>query len=384
MKMQIITFLLLTVHLLPAQTYEIGHISKTFHDPARSRDIPVHIYYPALTAGADVPVAAGAHPVLVYGHGFVMTWSAYENFWEAVVPHGYIMVFPTTESGLSPSHGNFGRDLQFLNLAMKAEGTMPSSPFYQKVGYTSALMGHSMGGGASVLAAANNADITALINFAAAETTPSAIDTCSFIDVQTLIFYGVNDGVTPPADHQLPMYNAISSTCKTAIGITGGGHCYFANSNLACSTGEFFTSPQPTISRAEQHEVIFDFLLPYLDYVLKNDSAAGQVFLDSLTHSQRIEYHRDCVPSGSIIMIGQKDKVHIFPNPLAKDAPINIRLFNIEKAVVTFYPITGQKLYQTEIYKGNNSIKVPFGAAGIYNMSVQSPTYYEVKKILVY
>ncbi len=58
--------------------YQVGHLQQTFVDSSRgNRNITTEIYYPAATAGNNVPVAAGQFPVLVFGHGFVMTWSAF-------------------------------------------------------------------------------------------------------------------------------------------------------------------------------------------------------------------------------------------------------------------------------------------------------------------
>ena len=152
----------------------VGHRTITYVDPSRgNRPIQTELYYPADAAGDNVPVAAGAFPVITFGHGFVMVWSAYQYLWTAFVPRGYILALPRTESGIFPSHEQFGRDLAFLVDKLQAEGTTPASPFYNHVAPTSCVMGHSMGGGASVLAASYNPRITALSNLAAAETNPS-------------------------------------------------------------------------------------------------------------------------------------------------------------------------------------------------------------------
>jgi predicted dienelactone hydrolase len=56
--------------IVQAQPYAIGSTNLTFTDPSRGgRAIPCEVYYPAATAGANVPVAAGAFPVLAMGHG---------------------------------------------------------------------------------------------------------------------------------------------------------------------------------------------------------------------------------------------------------------------------------------------------------------------------
>ena len=150
--------------------YPVGNRTITYTDPDRGgRSVETVFYYPATTAGSNQPFAVGDFPLIVFGHGFSMGQDAYGNFVSALVPHGYILAFPTTEGGMSPSHGNFGADLEFLIRRIRMEGANNVASFlYGHVGETSALMGHSMGGGSSFLAAANNLHINALINFAAA------------------------------------------------------------------------------------------------------------------------------------------------------------------------------------------------------------------------
>jgi len=157
-----------------AQSFQVGHKQQTFVDASRSnRSITAEIYYPSAAAGDNVAIASGEFPVLVFGHGFVMVWSAYSPEWNTIVPSGYIMVFPTTETGIFPSHTNFGKDIAYLVGAMKAEGTTASSTFFGAVSNTSAVMGHSMGGGSAFLSVQYDTRITALETLAAANTNTS-------------------------------------------------------------------------------------------------------------------------------------------------------------------------------------------------------------------
>ena len=126
---------------------QVGHTQITFIDSSRNnRSIPTEIYYPATVAGNNTPIAPGVFPVISFGHGFVMTWSAYQNFWDDLVPEGYILAFPTTEGGFSPVHADFGADLKFLVNEIQINGAGASVPA-SSAGNTSAIMGHSMGGG---------------------------------------------------------------------------------------------------------------------------------------------------------------------------------------------------------------------------------------------
>jgi hypothetical protein len=297
------------------QNYPVGHLTMNFTDPARSnRTIPAEVYYPALTAGENVPLAYGTFPVISFGHGFLMGYSAYAYLKDSLVPHAYIIVMVKTEGGISPSHSELGKDLAFIIYQMKTEGNTAASPFYQHIDSTSAIMGHSMGGGASFLACQNNALPTAMVTFAAAETSPSAIQAASHVFIPALVFSADKDCVTPPAQNQVPMYDSLASSCKVFINIKGGGHCYFADYNFTCSLGETGCQQNFTISRNQQHAATLDLLFPFLEYYLKKNSAAWTIFNDSLMASQRITYMEDCSTS-STGDLQQNKEYRIYPNP---------------------------------------------------------------------
>ncbi|MBM3424144.1 MAG: hypothetical protein FJY06_01480 [Bacteroidetes bacterium] len=291
--------------------YQIGHTTLTFNDPTRNggfgsgggpgRQIQTEVYYPTYTAGENTPVATFPDfPVIVFGHGFAMGWDAYQNLWEHLVPQGYIMAFVRTEGSLipAPSHGDFGQDLALVSTKMLALDAAVGSLFNGKVKQKSVIMGHSMGGGATMLAAANNANIAGIVGLAPAETNPSAIGVCANISVPALIFSGSSDGVTPPAEHHLPIYQGITSSCKSFVSITGGAHCYFANSNFNCDFGESTSSQGISITRAQQQQKTYAILDPWLQYVLGEDCFALNAFQSSLNTTTGTVNQTTCAASG--------------------------------------------------------------------------------------
>lgn len=320
-------FLIFLSGIFPSLSYSqfIGQTSYSFTDSSRTnRPVPCKLYYPAQANGNNTPVASGQFPLIVFGHGFVMTTSAYENFSDLLVPQGYILAFPETESGLSPNHQAFANDLNFLanEIPLHGVGSLISSSSFMP---STALMGHSMGGGCAFLAAQNNNTIQTLITFAAANTNPSSISAAAAITVPSLVFSGSNDCVTPPAQHQNPMYDSLSASIRTQIYISGGGHCYFANSNFNCSFGESTCTPSPAISRSDQQTCTGDFLLLWLDYFLKGVCQDGTVFQDSLLNSNRITYRQ----SGSIsctaaLSEDPVDRWMASPNPFRKRITISV------------------------------------------------------------
>lgn len=284
------------------KAFEIGHRETSYTDPSRSRTIGVTVYYPADTPGDSVPVADGAFPVMVLGHGFLIGITSYEYIPTGLVPEGYVVILPESEGGISPNHLEFGRDLAFLCDHFQALNSDPVSPFFTHIAPESAIAGHSMGGGAGFLATGLSASVSTLVTFAAAETNPSAIAAAESITIPALIFSGTEDCVTPPESHQILMYDALQSDCKTHITITGASHCQFAQNNSTCRLGEILSGCSATISRDQQESLTIQYILPWLNRFLKHDDAAWSTFqglLISGSQSGTITFNQDCEPAST-------------------------------------------------------------------------------------
>lgn len=311
--------LFLVVSFSSFAQFSVGHTTITFNDPSRTggfgsgggtgRQIQTEIYYPATSTGTSTPVASGEFPVIVFGHGFAMNWDAYSNIWEHYVPRGYIMAFVRTESSLfpSPNHADFGLDIKLVAqkmLELPSNNVLFMNHVYPKVG----LMGHSMGGGASFLAAGSNTNIDALIGLAPAETNPSSIAVALNVEVPSIVFSGSADGVTPPSQHHIPMFNGVTAACKSFVSITGGAHCYFANANFNCDFGENTSSTGISITRSQQQMTTFEVLDPWLDYVLKDICVSYEAFELSITDTPGISAQTTC-PNIPVVDISQNGSI---------------------------------------------------------------------------
>lgn len=312
-------FLLMT-GLVLAQPFAIGRTTLNLTDPTRNnRSVPTEVYYPASTAGVNVPITtqtSETFPVISFGHGFLMTWDAYQNIWEALVPQGYIVAFPKTEGGFSPSHLEFGKDLAFVVTSLQQLGTNSSSLFHNRLGPNSALMGHSMGGGAAHLAQAFLPNVTTLMTLAPAETNPSAVGAAATISQPSLVIAGANDCVTPPSQHQIPIFNALSSECKSYVAITGGSHCFMANSNFFCNIGESSCTPAPTITRAQQQATLNAVMLAWLDAYLKDDCQSQTNWPGSITTLDGITGSTTCDPCTLGVPQQDRGDLYWYPNPV--------------------------------------------------------------------
>jgi dienelactone hydrolase len=352
--------ILLILHIVIngySQIHSIGHRTITFNDVARTggygsgggagRQIQTEIYYPssAISDGDSTALAPGQYPILIFGHGFVMAWSSYDNIWKDLVMQGYLVCFPRTEGGTSPSHTDFGKDLALLQSKMEGLNSLAASPFFNSMTTKVAIMGHSMGGGSSFLACAGNSNPTTMVTFAAANTNPSAIAVASQITIPTLIIAGQNDCVAPPAKNQDSLYIKCGALCKAEVTITGAAHCEFANSNTACSFGESTCSPKPAISAARQQSIASIYYSNWLKYWLKGDCTAWNLLLDSLNNSQGIVKQMTCSKACTATGIATSDdmrQIILAPNPT--DGMLQVSLKNPETLSVDILEYSGKKI----------------------------------------
>ena len=362
-----------------SQITSIGHRTVTFNDATRTggygsgggagRQIQTEIYYPSSAAsdGDSTAFATGQYPVLIFGHGFVMAWSSYDNIWKDLVPQGYIICFPRTEGSTSPSHTDFGKDLALIQSKMQALNAVSSSAFYNHIVNKTAIMGHSMGGGSSFLACSGNTAPTTLVTFAAANTNPSSIAAATQVTIPTLVIAGQNDCVAPPAAHQDSMYLKTAASCKAEITIKGAAHCEFANTSVTCSFGEGTCSPQPTITSAQQHAIASVYYSSWLKYWLKGDCQAWNLFLDSANNATNITKQLSCNETCSTTSINQTKSINgikLVPNPT--QALLNISLDRSENCTVEIYDALGRK---TDVVFANETKEILLDVS-IYNKGI--------------
>jgi dienelactone hydrolase len=290
-----------------AQVYPVGNTTITFADPTRTggvgtgggpgRQIETKIFYPATAAGTNAPVANGTFGVLVFGHGFVMAWDSYAPIYDSLARAGFVVAVPRTEDGFSPNHTEFGRDLAFVSDRMLALNTNAGSIFNQKLNGKKAIGGHSMGGGSTILAGQYTTGINCMVTFAAANTNPSAITAAASVTVPNLVISGSLDCVAPPGQHQTPIYNALASSCKTFVSLTGGYHCQFNNYNFNCAFGESTCIPGGGLDRNTQLARTRSLMIPYLRYHIGGDCAAWPQFQNLITTANWLTYQNTCNPA---------------------------------------------------------------------------------------
>ena len=259
----------------------VGQTDWLLIDESRdSREIPCSVWYPALENGTDTEPASDVFPTFVMAHGFLMTSMDYEGLAQALAGSGYVFVALATEEGFVPNHGDYGLDLAFVanEVATGAVTGLLSASLSDRV----AIGGHSMGGGASWLAAAVSPSIDAVLAMAPAETDVSAIEAGENITLPVLVLSGSADAVTPPSTQHEPIFNAaVNSPCRAFVSITEGGHCGFADPGTLCDFGELGFAG---LSNSEQLELTLAVAVPWLGYFLR-DEPSGLDEMDAVVAS---------------------------------------------------------------------------------------------------
>lgn len=220
------------------------------------------VHYPATAAQAGSPVDAanGPYPIIAFGHGFVTPISNYASTAAHLASWGFIVMLPQTQGSLFPSHAAFAADFVSALDWMGAQGGVAGSAWAGAVDASRrGAMGHSMGGGAALLAADADPSIRAVVPMAAAETNPSSTAACNGIAVATRIINGSQDTIVAPSTNG-PMYANLRGPSQL-VTITGGSHCGFIDSAIAfCDSGSITRAAQLAIVRREVTE--FMLLLP--------------------------------------------------------------------------------------------------------------------------
>lgn len=361
------------------QNYFIGAASYSLSDPDRpGRNVQVKLFYPAQTNGNNAPWAGGAFPLVSFGHGFAMAYTAYQNIWEYFVPRGFIMAMVDMENGIfpAPSHSDFGRDLHFAaRRLLEIANQDTNDPLYGKLNGKAAFMGHSMGGGSSVLGAALEPGFPdAVVGLSAAETNPSSISAALGVTSAFLMLAGEKDMVTPPASHQLPIYNALGSSCKVYAEIKGGIHCYYALPDLACDFGETTSGSQPGIDRAQQQQATYDIVGPFLEWKLKGAPSAP---FFSMLGDNRYNIINGCSQGVGLLetTLAREDFfVQVLPGQLQVEAS--------GTGMVALYDILGRLLREGMLFPGqvHTFTDLP---AGLCFCVFQSAGKLQVRKVIV-
>lgn len=189
-------------------------------DLATAADLPGVVFTPRSGLGL---------PAVAFGHGWLQPTSRYEELLRHLASWGVVAAAPATQGGVLPSHPQFATDLRTVldvcTGVRLGDGDISVDP--GKLG----LVGHGMGGGSAVLAAAADQRCRAVATLALAETRPSAILAAHECTMPGLHLVGDKDQVAPPVAHAQPVAGAWAGPVQLRtlpkaghLGFTTGPH----------------------------------------------------------------------------------------------------------------------------------------------------------------
>ena len=182
--------------------------------------LPGLVYTPARGLGL---------PAIAFGHGFLQPPSRYAGLLSHFASWGIVAAAPGTQRGLLASHRLFAADLRTaLDVCVGVRlGEGAISVDATKLG----LAGHSFGGGAAVLAAAEDRRVRAVGTLAPAQSRPPATEAATRCTMPGLHLAASKDLVAPPTAHadQIAKAWAGAVTLRTLpkashLGFTEGKH----------------------------------------------------------------------------------------------------------------------------------------------------------------
>jgi len=349
---------ILMILALTLSAFETNNYPVTFIDSSRDdREISTKIYYPMIDEEASP--GEDTFPKIIFGHGWLMSPNNYTQLAEFYASEGFIVALPYSESGLFPNHNEFALDLIFLVSAIDFENSNVDSPIYQQVKNEAIVSGHSMGGGASLLAASQSNVFDTVVNFAAAETSPSAIDSAGEIQIPALLFAGSNDNITPPSSNQEPMYQNISSNYKSLVTLINESHLGITDNDTA-----------------------YELSVPFIRYALTNndeDKSEFESLLYIYSTSNQVSYllYSDPVSNYNDIMNLESVNIRNSPNPFNPTTSISFKLDKLEtNSVIEIYNIKGQKVNSISLPKQvSNNYNITWDGTDQDNISVTSGIY---------
>jgi dienelactone hydrolase len=190
------------------------------------------LYYPARARGQDSAYdkAGAPYTAVAFGHGYQINPSFYDSTLEHLASWGYFVCAPESGLELFPAHKKLAEDLSRCLTYLEQENGREGSWLAGQVDAAHfGASGHSMGAGASLLAAASDPHIRAVVNLSAAETNPSAVAAAPGIAAPVRMIVGSADALVSPA--QTAGIFASARAPRQLSVIQGGTHCGFLDSS---------------------------------------------------------------------------------------------------------------------------------------------------------
>ncbi|MBS2031144.1 MAG: dienelactone hydrolase family protein [Deltaproteobacteria bacterium] len=235
-------------------------MSDSYSVSGESSAIPVTATYPV--SGPT----AGPFPVVVIAHGFQIPASAYDGYAHRLATFGYVALNADYPASLfSPNHAQAALDVLGALDWASAQNASQTSPLAGLVDVQNAgITGHSLGGKLSILAAAEDTRVKAVIALdpvddasncspaacpSAASRMPLAVPT-GFLGETLDEQAGFGGQACAPANENFQSLYALASTPSLEVDVLGADHMSFLDSTsgcLVCGFCQTATAPQQQV-----------------------------------------------------------------------------------------------------------------------------------------
>ena len=227
--------------------------------------------YPAAGTGHAMPLsqAEAPYPGVTFGHGFLSPPVLYTVSMAHLASHGYVVIAPRSGLELAPDWFAYADDFRFCLDYLEIQNEFTDSFLYRAIDTGAfGMTGHSMGGGSSILAAAADPRVRAVVPLAPARFGPPSGEAIAALNVPVCILAAGDDAITPMPVHTWPLFLGAGPPSLMAV-IRGASHCQFSDLPV----------PDPfcdeaRIDRARQHEITREFVVGFLDLYLKGKGDA--------------------------------------------------------------------------------------------------------------
>jgi dienelactone hydrolase len=210
-------------------------------------------------------------PAVAFGHGWLQPTSRYVELLRHLATWGVVAAAPGTQRGALASHSQFATDLRtaldVCTGVRLGDGDISVDP--AKLG----LVGHGMGGGCAVLAAATEHRCRAVVTLALAETLPSAVAAAGGCTMPGLHVAGEKDQVAPAVGHAGPVARAWAGPVQLRM-LPKAGHLGFTEGPHW--TDVLIGSGPETTTRRLSRALVTAFLLHHLTGVIEYDALLAE------------------------------------------------------------------------------------------------------------
>ena len=241
--------------------------------------VTARVYYPATLQGLNRPIdpAGGTYPIVTFAPGFSTAPTAYASTMRHLATHGYIAIVTSSQSAtFEPDRLQYVSDVRGTIDYLIAENARAASPFFGRVDATKVgASGHSLGGGISIVAAAEDPRILASATLAAASLRdagplgpappPYADVEVTKLQIPVSLINGSLDGLIPVNTNGQVIYDAAQGP-RLLPNLIGGYHGGFWDPPVSFDEGTVTQAENLAFARAE--------MLSFFDLYLKGDQDA--------------------------------------------------------------------------------------------------------------